>query len=129
MDAMTDDERNYGLLSLSLSAAVPLHIMRMKEKGGPDDADFERAREASDLLGQHGDILIYGGGKPGLCATLFNRMAHAAAVLAFCPGGATVMGVHYEANPTRDPDREDPAIVEEDEREDTMNRGPFGVGS
>ena len=45
------------------------------------------------------DILLCGGGKPGECADLFNRTAHAIAVLAFVPGGVTIFGATFEANP------------------------------
>jgi len=54
-------------------------------------------RETSGMLGEHGDILIHGGGKKGQCADLFNRTAHAIAVLAFAPGGVEVFGAKFEA--------------------------------
>ena len=85
-------------LRTTLLAAVPLHILGMREKGGPDDADFQRARDASDALGERGDVLLFGGSKrKGEVAELFNALAHAIAVLAFCPGGVTAFGEHWEA--------------------------------
>ena len=85
------------LLPMVMRLAAVLQIARLKEKGGPDDADMRKARETSDMLGERGDVLLCGGGKPGECADLFNRTAHAIAVLAFCPGGVEVFGARFEA--------------------------------
>ena len=83
-------------LGIALSAAVPLHILRLKEKGGPDAADFQKASKFSSALGERGDILLFGGGKKGECADLFNSVAFGIAVLAFCPGGIDLFGQHWE---------------------------------
>lgn len=88
--------RTQSLLSVSLSAAVPLRIMRMYEKGGPDDADFIRARKAGELLGEKGDLLMFKSKKEGETAKVFNETAHAIAVLSFCPGGIDIFGQHFE---------------------------------
>lgn len=84
-------------LATAMAAAVPLHIMRLQEKGGPDAADMKKAQETSDMLGERGDVLLFGGGKKGETADLFNRTAHAVAVLTFCPGGVDLFGQHFEA--------------------------------
>lgn len=84
-------------LAIAMAAAVPLHIMRIQAKGGPNAADMAKAQETSDRLGEHGDILLHGGGKKGEASDLFNRTAHAAAVLAFVPGGICIFGQHFEA--------------------------------
>jgi len=86
-------------LSIALSAAVPLHIAELKAKGGPDAADLKKAQELSQILGERGDILLFGGGKKGEAADQFNRVARALAVLAYCPGGVTLFGGHWEAKP------------------------------
>ena len=85
------------LLQTSMQMAVPLHIMRLQEKGGPDKQDMERAQAISDKLGEREDILLFGGGRQGECAEMFNETARAIAVLAFCPGGITIFGSHFEA--------------------------------
>ena len=85
-------------LSSMLGMAVPLNILRLKEKGGPDSDDMKKAQETSDILGEHGDILLHGGGKKGECADLFNKTAEAIAVLSFVPSGITIFGQHFEAN-------------------------------
>jgi len=85
------------LLPTMLQMAVPLYIMRLKEKGGPDKDDMKKAQEWSDVLGERGDILLCGGGKKGECADMFNGTAHAVAVLSFCPGGVETFGQHWES--------------------------------
>lgn len=91
--------RNDNLLKFMLSAAVPLRIIAMVEKGGPDADDKKRAQEAaSDLLGEKGDLLLCVGGKEGEAAKLFNGLAHIIAVLSFCPGGVTTFGQTFDGN-------------------------------
>ena len=88
-----------------MGMAVPLHIARLKEKGGPDAADMEKAQGLSDVLGERGDILLFGGGKKGKkgeVADMFNGTAAAIAVLAFVPGGVTLFGQHWEAERAAD---------------------------
>ena len=84
-------------LPIAMDAAVPLYIMQLQEKGGPDADDMKRAQAVSGKLGEHGDILLFGGGKKGECAEMFNETARAIAVLAFCPGGINIFGQHFEA--------------------------------
>lgn len=90
----------YNYLSIALSASVPLHIMRLKEKGGPDKEDFIKCKEFSDILAEKGDRLLFPSRskkkKEGETAMLFNRLSHSIAVLSFCPGGITIFGNHYE---------------------------------
>lgn len=90
--------KEYGdTLSIALQTAVPLWIMAMSEKGGPDAEDMERARKTSDLLGAKGDLLFFTGKKKGETARVFNELAHSISVLSFCPGGVTTFGQHYES--------------------------------
>ena len=91
-----------GLLPEMMRMAAILRIAAMEERGGPGPEDMRKARETADMLGEHGDILLHGGGKPGECADLFNRTAHAIAVLAFAPGGVDVFGARFEAKLKRD---------------------------
>jgi hypothetical protein len=72
--------------------------MNLKERGGPSQEDWAKAREFSSVLGERGDVLLFGGGKKGESADLFNRTAAAIAVLSFCPGGVSLFGSHFEAN-------------------------------
>ena len=80
-----------------LSVAVPLHIAQLKEKGGPTAEDYKQAQETSNILGERGDILLFGGGKKGECADLFNRTAKSIAILSYASGGVDIFGQHFEA--------------------------------
>jgi hypothetical protein len=83
-------------LPIALSAAVPLRIIELQQRGGPDDADYDFARSFGRELAEKADRLLYRG-KPGESADLFNKLARAVAILAFCPGGVTIFGQKYEA--------------------------------
>jgi hypothetical protein len=85
------------LLRIALSASVPLRIADFQRRGGPDDADFERIRGFAQVLGEKGDVLQFGGKKKGEPAALFNQLADALAVMAFCPGGVKFGDEHWEA--------------------------------
>lgn len=87
-------ENNLGSM---LQLAVPLYVERLKEKGGPDTEDFKESQELSSVLGERGDILLFGGGKKGECADMFNKTAKAIAVLSFVPGGISLFGSHFES--------------------------------
>lgn len=108
------------LLAISLSAAVPLRILELK--GGPvhpaslllekipcpwcpekgtcltcqGSGRAPRNEIFGRYLGEQGDILLFGGGKKGQVATVFNAVAESLAYMAFVPGGVTVFGMHFE---------------------------------
>ena len=85
------------LLPMMMPMAVFFRIKTMEKQGGPSAEDTRKAMETADMLGERGDILLYGGGKSGDCADLFNRTAHAIAVLAFEPGGVELFGTRFRA--------------------------------
>jgi hypothetical protein len=85
------------LLPTMLQMAVPLYVIQLKDRGGPDKDDMKHAQEWSDKIGERGDILLHGGGKKGECADMFNGLARAVAVLSFCPGGVETFGQHWES--------------------------------
>jgi hypothetical protein len=88
------------LLAMMIPMAVFFRIKTLEEQGGPSAEDTRKAMETADMLGERGDVLLHGGGKSGKsgeCADLFNRTAHAIAVLAFAPGGVEVFGARFEA--------------------------------
>lgn len=91
------------LLTISLSAAVPLRIMEYKQRDGPTEDDYTRVRAFAWVLGEKGDILQFRGAKKGETAEVFNGLADALAVLSFCPGGVKFRGEHWEANPQPQP--------------------------
>jgi len=87
---------NDTLLKSMLSLAVPLHILRFVERGGPSNADFQTAQSWSDICASRGDNLLFPSKKRGETAELFNGLAHAIAVLSFLPGGVETFGFHFE---------------------------------
>lgn len=92
------------LLSTSLSVAVPLWIMQLDElRKTLDPDDFarhlsDRAGVCSRVVAETGDYLMFRGeGKQkGKSAEVFNRLAEGVACMAFCPGGITAFGSHWE---------------------------------
>ena len=89
------------LLETMIVPAAYLRIAEIEKQGGPTPEDMVKAQETATILGEHGDVLLHGGGKEGQCADLFNRTAHAIAVLAFVPGGVEVFGTKFEAGRTK----------------------------
>jgi|SRR5579872_1737707 len=82
-----------GLLPIALSAAVPLWIEKLKPL--TTDQRIARADELSGIIAEHGDIILYRGGKKGESAKAFNALAEGLAIGAFQPGGATAFGQHW----------------------------------
>ena len=87
-----------GLLETMIAPAVFLRIVEMEKLGGPTPEDMKKVQETADMLGERGHVLLHGGGRKGECADLFNRTAHAIAVLAFAPGGVELFGTRFEAS-------------------------------
>jgi len=84
------------LLETMMPMAVFLAVKALEQQGGPSEKDMKNIQDTADMLGEHGDILLHGGGKKGECADLFNRTAHAIAVLSFAPGGVELFGTKFE---------------------------------
>jgi len=89
--------KDNNILAIAMSAAIPLYIISLKDKGGPSQADFDSLKETSSLLGEKGDVLLFGGKKKNECADIFNKTAEAIAILSFLPGGITIFGQHYQS--------------------------------
>lgn len=84
-------------LPIMLDVAVPLRMHEIRQRGGPTDADFERARAFAPVLAEKGDVLLFGSKKEkGKAAELFNELAFALAVAACVPGGVTIFGHTYK---------------------------------
>jgi len=52
-----------------------------------------KAKGLEHIIALHGDHLLFGGLH---CAETFNAVAKGIAALAFCPGGVTIFGRHWE---------------------------------
>lgn len=91
------DDRVQALLSISLSAAVPLWIERVR--GYSEDRRLERARECAQVIAEKGDIIQFKSKKKGETANAFNALAEGLACAAFQPGGVRFADLHFEAKP------------------------------
>jgi len=91
-------ELNKNSIEIALSTAVPLLIQQWIERGKPKQEDFEEleAKNISKLLGEKGDVLLFGSKKKGEVARVFNELAEAIAILSFLPGGIRIFGAHWE---------------------------------
>lgn len=92
------------LLRTHLSAMVPIAMMELQAKGGPDDLDFERVRTYTTEIGAKGDAILYPVKTRGQSAEMVTKLVEAIAVLAFAPGGINIFGMHFNASgiPTSD---------------------------
>src|SRR5437879_5674399 len=84
-------------LAIALSAAVPLRVLALYERQGPDENDLEAAHQVGTLLASKGDRLLFRSEVPGETADIFNQVAQALAVLSFAPGGVPCFGQHFDA--------------------------------
>jgi hypothetical protein len=87
------------LLPTALSAAVPLWINDLFQRGGLTLEDWQRLADLGQLLAAHGDALLFHSPKEGETAQVFNALAEALALLAFLPGGVSFAGQHFDALP------------------------------
>ena len=83
-------------LPAMLAATVPLYMWEIERAGGPTPEQYASLSDFSQMLGERGDTLLFGG-KPGEAGSLANELAHVIAVLSFVPGGIRIFGMHFEA--------------------------------
>ena len=85
----------YTLLSSTLCLAVPLWIERLRHSGW--EYVLGRAKECSQHIAEHRDVILYRSKKKGETAKAFNALAEGVACLSFVPGGVKIFGSHWEA--------------------------------
>jgi hypothetical protein len=78
------------VLPLTLRLAVPLNIMKMRDWSPERRCEVGRAQATT--VASHGDDLMYGGKH---CADAFNALAMGLAALAYQPGGARFLDLHW----------------------------------
>jgi len=93
--AFEDVERTGEHLKVALSAAVPLWILDFKTKSW--DEIKKIAEDASQVIAEHGDNILFKAKKKGESARAFNALAKGIAALSFVPGGVTLFGMHFES--------------------------------
>ncbi len=89
------------LLLQTIASSVPWLIQDFERIGGPTDIDVKRVRSYSHILGAEGDTILYKSNKKGQTARNTNILCEALAVMAFCPGGVTFAGLHFEGKAGR----------------------------
>lgn len=88
------------LLRLHLEVAVPLLMHEYRLVGGPSEQDYARARNMYPTkLGAQGDALLF---RDKRTAEVIDVLADGMAILAFCPGGVSALGLHFEAEGTEE---------------------------
>ena len=87
------------LLRTCLCVTVPLWIQvwKLRVASWSDALVRERGSLLSTIVASQGDIIQFRGGKKGDTAAAFNALAEGVALLAYCPGGVTFLGDHWEA--------------------------------
>ncbi len=85
------------VLPTALSAAVPLWVIEIYERGGPTADDWQRLRSLDRVLAERGDQLLFRGSRAGETAEVFNALAEALAILSFLPGGVPFGEERFDA--------------------------------
>lgn len=80
-----------------LAVAVPIQIEKIRA-AGIAHVDMADLTEFSTVLGEKGDLLLFGSKKAGEQNALAQRLAYSVAVLAFAPRGVNTFGLHFEAS-------------------------------
>lgn len=94
------DETRKVLLTGLLQVAVPCWIEVLRHSSPAQR--MERAVECARYVAEHGDDVLFRGGKDGRSAEAFNRLAEGVALCAFAPGGVTVFELHFEVGEDED---------------------------
>ena len=88
------NDTNVELLKLTLQAAVPLWIERLKHR--PMVEIIARTRECGQVIAEKGDIIQFKSKKQGETANAFNHLAEGLACAAFALGSVTFLGMKFE---------------------------------
>lgn len=91
----------FNVLSISLSASVPLRTLEIIRAGGPTEEDYERIRSYTDDLTTNGADLFFRSPRKDASAERFNQVTDAIAVLSFQPGGVNAFGMHFDGSEMR----------------------------
>lgn len=83
------------VLPATLELAVSVHALNfIKQDYVPDCTSI--AHELTDIIAHQGDVLLFGGQKPGESAVIFNNLAYVIACLSFRHGGVRLFGIHFQ---------------------------------
>lgn len=91
------EQRTAARLRAHLQTHVPPLMQYYQRKGGPSERDFIRIRPFGQYIAEHGDIILFptgsGSDEEGLA-----KIVEGVAILAFAPGGITLLGLHFDAS-------------------------------
>ena len=90
-------KEDHALLLISLSCAVPLHMMEIS--GWTPEWRTAEATRCANEVAAHGDIMQFKATKKGDTAQAFNDLARGIAILAYQPGGVDFSGQHWCVDP------------------------------
>lgn len=83
-----------------LQERVPVHVRRLLAQGGPQESDWQAARDFTGILGPQGDKLQFifetGTKKHKEVADKRDEMAAHLAAMAFLPNGIRTFGLHIQ---------------------------------
>lgn len=83
-----------------LQERVPVHVRRLLAQGGPQESDWQAAREFTGILGPQGDEMQFifetGTKKQKEVADQRDEMAAHLAAMAFLPNGIRAFGLHIQ---------------------------------
>lgn len=90
---------NRNNLEALIESAARLRIAEYEKRGGPSDEDLSRVTAYAAELATRGESLMFACGNDGDSAKMFNKAVEGVAILAFCLGGVTLFGTHFESQP------------------------------
>jgi hypothetical protein len=103
----SSDEQKKRLIQSHLRCFVPLVIAETWLHGGPCPDVLKRAGELSDSFAEHGDAILYleksrTAKKKGFDTdSMYEKLVESVSILAFCLGGVTIFGCHFDAEEVR----------------------------
>lgn len=86
------EENAMWTLRIALQCAVPMAILELERL--PWEEVLRVARESAQVVAEKGDVIQF---RAKGTAAAFGSLARGIAALAFCPGGVTFLGDHWEA--------------------------------
>lgn len=98
MSTPSIDPRALELARLTLACAAPIEIEHLRFFDGPNDWQIEQAQGYIQQQ-KLGEALMFT--HKGETAAQMRLLCEVVAILAFCPGGVSVLGLHFEAEVVR----------------------------
>lgn len=91
-EPMSPEDALANFIVFALPYAVDVWMERLRQKGGPDKKDQDRAEEIWPVLAEHSPLLF-----TGVAPCMFDHLAEVLAISAFKPRGVKAFGYHFKA--------------------------------